>query len=120
MALGQSHSGYLLASLTPLPGYLASSSSFTVSSFCNQAAFWFLIDGSAVGDHDFLVLINMYHLPVDFCLPSPSNNYRWLRIIDTAAWAETDYNCWSVDQGTVIADNYKVNGFSIVVCEEIN
>jgi glycogen operon protein len=81
---------------------------------------WFLIDGSAVGDHDFLVLINMYHLPVDFRLPSPSNNYRWLRIIDTAAWAETDYNCWSVDQGTVIADNYKVNGFSIVVCEEIN
>jgi len=81
---------------------------------------WFLIDGSAVGDHDFLVLINMYYLPVDFRLPPSSNNYRWLRIIDTAAWAETDYNCWSVDQGTVIADNYKVNGFSIVVCEEIN
>ena len=81
---------------------------------------WFLIDGSAVGDHDFLVLINMYHLPVDFRLPSPGNNYRWVRLIDTAAWAETNYNCWSVEQGAVIADRYKVNGFSIVVLEEIN
>ncbi len=76
--------------------------------------------GSAVGDHDFLVLINMYHLPVDFRLPSPGNNYRWVRLIDTAAWAETNYNCWSVEQGAVIADRYKVNGFSIVVLEEIN
>ena len=73
-----------------------------------------------IGDHDFLLLINMYYLPVDFRLPSPSNNYRWVRIIDTAAWAETNYNCWSVDQGTVIADRYKVNGFSIVVLEEVN
>ncbi|TRV45352.1 MAG: hypothetical protein EWV43_17095 [Microcystis panniformis Mp_MB_F_20080800_S26D] len=59
-------------------------------------------------------------MPVKALSPSPGNNYCWVRIIDTAAWAETNYNCWSVEQGAVIADRYKVNGFSIVVLEEIN
>jgi glycogen operon protein len=81
---------------------------------------WFLIDGSAVGDHDFLVLINMYHLPIDFSIPSPPHNYCWVRIIDTASWAEPDYNCWSVETGAVIDNRYKVNGFSIVVLEEMS
>jgi isoamylase len=81
---------------------------------------WLLIDGSAVGDHDFLVLINMYHLPVKFSLPTIANHDRWVRIIDTASWAEPDYNCWSLEKGaTMVEREYEVEGFAIAVFEEV-
>ncbi|MEG3438288.1 isoamylase [Pannus brasiliensis CCIBt3594] len=76
-----------------------------------------LIDGSAVGDRDFLLLINMYHLPVKFSLPIEG---KWARIIDTAGWAEPEYNCWSIETAARLSGEYEVNGFSIVVFEEID
>jgi glycogen operon protein len=81
---------------------------------------WLLIDGSAVGDRDFLVLINMYSRPVSFSIPLVPDKYRWVRIIDTASWAEPEYNCWSIERGaTIDAGDYEVHPFSIAVFEEV-
>jgi len=80
---------------------------------------WLQIDGSAVKDHDFLVLINMYSKNVTFTIPTPEADKQWFRIIDTAAWAEPEYNCWSVDQAQSIVGDYSVDAFSIVVLEEV-
>ena len=79
---------------------------------------WLRIDGSEVEDHDFLLLINMYSEPVSFSIPM-EDNQQWRLLIDTAAWAETNCNYWSVEGAKVISNNYQVNPFSIVVLEEI-
>lgn len=79
---------------------------------------WLRIDGSAVGDHDFLVLINMYSEAVQYCVPM-SDRHHWVRLIDTAAWAEYHHNCWKVTEGDVIEQRYQVWPFSIVVLEEL-
>ena len=83
---------------------------------------WLRIDGSEVKDHDFLVLINMYSEPVNFYVPSQDsaqNGHQWVLIIDTAAWAESNFNYWVVKEASSITDNYAVNPFSIVVLEEV-
>jgi glycogen operon protein len=62
----------------------------------------------------------MYHLPVKFSLPTISDDYRWVRIIDTASWAEPDYNCWSLEKGvTMVEREYEVEGFAIAVFQEV-
>ncbi|MGK7914808.1 MAG: hypothetical protein AB4038_04580, partial [Prochloraceae cyanobacterium] len=85
---------------------------------------WLRIDGSEVQDHDFLVLINMHSEVVNFYVPSQEsaqNNQpkQWILLIDTAAWAEANSNCWSVEETSSISDNYQVNPFSVVVLEEV-
>ncbi|MGC4090716.1 MAG: hypothetical protein QM756_23160 [Polyangiaceae bacterium] len=50
------------------------------------------IDGSAIGDHDFALLINMHGEPVEFRLPAAAEREPWLRLLDTAAWAEPSAN----------------------------
>ncbi|TVQ44656.1 MAG: glycogen-debranching protein [Gloeocapsa sp. DLM2.Bin57] len=75
------------------------------------------IDGSEVGDHDFLLLINMFSEAINFTVPYTQG--QWRCIIDTAAWAESEYNYWSLAQAQVISMNYWVQGFSVVVLEEI-
>jgi glycogen operon protein len=79
---------------------------------------WLRIDGSEVGDHDFLVLINMYSESVSFVVPA-APGCDWYRIIDTAAWAEANHNLWPLEQAARIERNYSVNPFSIVVLEEL-
>ena len=76
-----------------------------------------IIKKSEVNDHDFLLLINMYSQPVSFSVPL-ENNQQWQLIIDTAAWAETNCNYWSVAEANPIYNNYQVNPFSIVVLEQ--
>ena len=80
---------------------------------------WLLIDGSGVGDHDFLVLINMYSASANFLVSKPAPNHEWKLIIDTATWAEPNYNFWTVSQAPTIDKDYNVHGFSIVVLEEV-
>lgn len=75
------------------------------------------IDGSEVGDHDFLLLINMYSDAVNFSVAH--TNSQWRRIIDTAAWAEPQYNYWSLNNAESVVSSYWVQGFSVVVLEEI-
>ncbi|MGL5081362.1 MAG: glycogen debranching protein [Microcoleaceae cyanobacterium] len=85
----------------------------------NDRCVWLRIDGSEVGDHDFLLLINMHSQTVRFSIP-PDDRYRWVRLIDTAAWAESQLNYWALDQADTMVNHYDVNPFSIVVLEEID
>jgi glycogen operon protein len=74
------------------------------------------IDGSAVGEDDFLLLINMRHTLVDFRVPPPRGARQWRRIIDTARWAEPEGNTWGAS-GSAIAPNrsYGVHPFCVAV-----
>jgi glycogen operon protein len=76
------------------------------------------IDGSAIGDADFLACINMWSEGVTFVISPARPNHRWLRIIDTAPWAEADGNFWRPSQAAVIEAEYRVNPYSILVLLE--
>ena len=49
------------------------------------------INGREVGDVDFLVFINMHDSEVGFRFPDAVG---WLRLVDTASWAESNANVW--------------------------
>lgn len=55
---------------------------------------WY-IDGSPVGDCDFLILLNTEERSHCFELMPPDAGTYWQRIVDTASWAETNDNFWS-------------------------
>jgi glycogen operon protein len=76
------------------------------------------IDGSAIGDDDFLLCVNMDHRGVDFALPSPREGGQWLRIIDTARWAEPDGNRWTSDRAEPMGPRYGVHPYAIAVFQE--
>ncbi|BDU51640.1 isoamylase [Haliovirga abyssi] len=78
------------------------------------------IDGSAIGDDDFLVLTNMWSGWVNFNVPSASYGKKWVRVIDTASWAEQYNNIWDSWNSVTISNSYGVNPWSIVVLEEVN
>ena len=76
------------------------------------------IDGSAIGDVDFLLCINMGTQVVEFAVPSPRSGRRWRRVIDTSPWAETFGNFWATGNDDVIEGSYWVNPRSISVMVE--
>lgn len=76
------------------------------------------VDGSQVGDADFLVLVNMHGDGVDFAVPAAAAGRSWRRIVDTAAWAEPDGNCWDPGSAARIDGSYGVNARSVVVLQE--
>ncbi|MFZ5895888.1 MAG: glycogen debranching protein [Myxococcota bacterium] len=53
------------------------------------------IDGSAIGDVDFALLINMHSESVEFRLPRATPREPWLRVLDTAIWAEPRANLFA-------------------------
>ena len=71
-----------------------------------------LLSGSAVGDVDFLLLSNMGWTDRTFALPAGA---RWVRLVDTAAWAEPSGNAWDERAATAIAGTYFVHARSLVV-----
>jgi glycogen operon protein len=73
------------------------------------------LQGSAVGDRDFLVLSNMYWGDGAFSVPPPPAGSSWVRLIDTASWAESSTNTWDAAAATAIASSYTVHARSIVV-----
>jgi len=79
---------------------------------------WLRIDGSEVGETDFLMLINMHYDHVRFVLPAPHNGRRWVRRIDTAEWAEAQANCWMLTRADEVVGDYRVHPSSIVVLQE--
>lgn len=80
---------------------------------------WLRIDGSAVGDHDFLLLINMDANPHGFRVPAHEAK-TWVRLVDTAAWAEIQCNFWGAsDARETMMDAYEVAPWSIAVLEEV-
>jgi glycogen operon protein len=78
------------------------------------------VDGSPVGEDDLLLCVNMDSAAADFELPHPRQESGWVRLIDTAAWAEADGNCWPVDRAEPIASHYRVHGFAIAAFQEVS
>jgi glycogen operon protein len=76
------------------------------------------IDGSGVGDDDFLLCVNMNHEAVEFALPAPHERRQWMRVIDTASWAEPHGNCWPIDRAEAIGAGYRVHPYAIAVFQE--
>jgi glycogen operon protein len=76
------------------------------------------VDGSGVGDSDFLLLINMYWSERDFAVPV-AEGQRWLRIVDTGAWAEPFGNVWNTATGSEIIGHYTVRPYAIVVLQQV-
>ena len=76
------------------------------------------IDGSAVGEQDFLLCVNMDHAPVDFVLPAPRVARQWVRIIDTATWAEPRGNTWPPAAAERMEPIYMVHPYAIAVFQE--
>jgi isoamylase len=76
------------------------------------------IDGSAIGDQDFLLCVNCGVDKVLFAVPPPRSGRRWRRLIDTAPWAETVGNFWFADRADLMEGNYLVNPYSVVVLIE--
>ena len=83
---------------------------------------WVRLDGSAVGDKDYLVMINSHSADVNFKIPAADATKKWVRIVDTATWAEANDNVWPVTTGwspAATADYwYGVKARSIVVMQE--
>jgi glycogen operon protein len=77
------------------------------------------LDGSSVGDADYLLYVNMWTDTVTFTPPAPDAGTQWVRLIDTAAWAEPNDNLWSDAAGDVITGNYDVHAWSIAVFKAI-
>jgi len=73
------------------------------------------INGRGIGDDDFLLCVNMWQQGVLFALPPPRSGRRWVRIIDTAPWAEAFGNFWEAGNADVVESNYWVNPHSVVV-----
>jgi glycogen operon protein len=77
-----------------------------------------VIDGSAVDEGDFAVLLNMWSDPVAFTLPRSRDGFTWKRIVDTASWAEPVFNHWDPEQAEEVYSPYTVHPYSIVVLEQ--
>lgn len=79
------------------------------------------IDGGATGGDDFWVLMNMYDQPARFDLTEwaeeADSGHDWHRIIDTAPWAEAEYNCWGTEDALHVTGEYTVEPWSIVVLQ---
>ena len=64
----------------------------------------------------FWVMINMAPDPVVFELPAAGGRRGWWRLVDTAAWAERELNCWPAGAGEVLEGAQSVAPWSVVVC----
>jgi isoamylase len=77
------------------------------------------LDGSAVGDADYALFVNNWSGTVTFTLPAPDAGKRWVRIIDTATWAEPNDNFWTDATAATITGTYDAHAWSIVVLKAI-
>jgi glycogen operon protein len=84
--------------------------------FEGNRALMLRIDGSAIGDADFILLINMHDETVHFQVPPADSTHAWRRLVDTAIWAESDGNCWDRAHAQVVSPgDYGVHPSSVVV-----
>jgi isoamylase len=77
------------------------------------------LSGSAVGDSDFAVLCNLSGASVAYTLRACPAGTHWVRLIDTAAWAESDGNCWGASGATRVDATYGAGNQSVVVLEAV-
>jgi hypothetical protein len=78
------------------------------------------LDGSAVGSEDWLLFVNMWTASINFTPPAPDAGKKWVRVIDTAAWAEGNNNLWDPASAWTLGGSYGVNPWSIVVFKSVN
>ncbi|MFZ5445696.1 MAG: alpha-amylase family glycosyl hydrolase [Myxococcota bacterium] len=78
------------------------------------------LDGSAVGSEDWLLFVNMWTGAVDFTAPAADSGKRWVRVVDTAAWAETNNNVWDPASAWTLSGTYGTHPWSIVVFKSVN
>lgn len=105
-----------------MPIYYRKEDGTTTSIGNSDKCVWIRIDGSYVSSPDFLLLINTYYNDVNFKIPRADSGKKWVRIIDTASWAESNNNYWTVGTGWSPDPNYDywygVKARSIVVLQE--
>ena len=79
------------------------------------------IDGSAVsGGSDYLLMMNMSGGKVEFTVPPASSGKEWVRIVDTQAYFETNFNCWEESKADVISNAYGVEKWAVVILKEVD
>ncbi len=78
------------------------------------------IDGTAVKDNDFLLLVNTYWEPVQFQVPPAQPGKKWVRVVDTANWSEAEDSFWPSDEATAIFGSYYNHERSVVVLQEVD
>jgi glycogen operon protein len=66
------------------------------------------MDGSAVGSVDWLLFVNMYTATVPFTAPAADAGMKWVRVIDTASWAESENNAWDPATAWTLSGTYSV------------
>ena len=86
----------------------------------DRALEWW-IDGSAIGEDDFLLLVNMRHEPCELYVPPARGQREWRRVVDTASWAEPLGNTWNPEQATVVpaGTRYGAHPYSVVVLQGV-
>jgi len=78
-----------------------------------------LIDGSTKGDSDYLLFVNNWSGDVSFTAPNADTGKKWIRIIDTAQWAESNNNIWTDATAWTLTGTYAAKAWSIVVFKSV-
>lgn len=82
------------------------------------------IDGTALGDDDFAVLVNMAPNDIVFTVPAADAGSSWKRVVDTGSWAESEAasatgNVWPAAGAYTVTNSYTVKAQSIVVLQGV-
>ena len=77
------------------------------------------LQGSAVGDSDYLLYVNNWSGTVTFTPSAPPAGKHWVRLIDTATWAESNDNFWTDATAAAVPNPYDAHAWSIVVLKAI-
>ena len=81
---------------------------------------WLHIDGSSVsGGSDYLIFMNMYTSEVSYTIPTAATGKKWVRLVDTQSYFETDFNCWDEKSATTVSSSYGVTPWSVVILKEV-
>lgn len=78
------------------------------------------MDGSTKGDADYLLFVNNWSGDVSFNAPAADAGKKWIRIIDTAQWAEANNNHWADSAAWTLSGSYGVKAWSIAVFKSVN
>jgi hypothetical protein len=82
---------------------------------------WLHIDGSSVsGGSDYLIFMNMYTSEVSYTIPTAATGKKWVRLVDTQSYFETDFNCWDEKSATTVSSSYGVTPWSVVILKEVD
>ena len=77
------------------------------------------MDGSTKSDSDYLLFVNNWSGDVTFTAPNADTGKRWIRIIDTAGWAESNNNIWTDATAWTLSGGYTVKAWSIAVFKSV-